>query len=137
MWLHGFLTIADTRPDDIGCDQRGHTSIDMHYRAPCKIQRITEQQAFLGPDHMGHRDVGKGEPYRHKDKHSRELDTFGKTADDERAGDPGEGCLEGNERQFGNSACQRIGVGRQVNDARQESLDRSPKIAFPPEKARE
>jgi hypothetical protein len=46
------------------------------------------------PDHVGDRQVAEGEPQHHEQQHGGELDALGKGADDQAAGDGGEGGLE-------------------------------------------
>ncbi|AAW77739.1 PilL protein [Xanthomonas oryzae pv. oryzae KACC 10331] len=90
-----------TLADEVGANQTGDTGVDMHHGTACEIQRAQPEQIPTGgPDHVRQRQVAEGEPDRREQQHRAELGAFGKGADDQRAGNAGEGRLEHHKHVF-------------------------------------
>ena len=118
---HGFLAVANTLADHEGSDQASNSGVDMHNGTAGKIKcahlpDITafgihgvnhflagvDIRAHPEPHHVCNRCVAEGEPQRHEEQHSRELDAFCKRANDQAAGDASKRSLECRKHDFRN-----------------------------------
>ncbi|EEF93796.1 hypothetical protein CATMIT_01567, partial [Catenibacterium mitsuokai DSM 15897] len=101
--LERLASVAHALADEVGADQTGDAGVDVHHRAAGEVDRALGEQIAVRPvpDHVRDRQVGEGEPDRREQQHRGELDALGEGADDQRAGDAGEGRLERHEHVLG------------------------------------
>ncbi|MNU94481.1 hypothetical protein D3C71_844640 [compost metagenome] len=84
MRSHHVLAEAGTLADHDRTDEACKTRIDVNDGAAGEVKRApAEDQAVCVPDHVCDREVDEGDPEQAEEHGSRELDAFGKRADDQ------------------------------------------------------
>ena len=135
-------TVADALADQIGAHQTGHGGVDVDHGTAGEVQgTLLEEEARGGggglgrggvgvsiragpvPHHVGHGQVGEGEPDDHEQHHRREFHALGEGADDEGGGDGGKGGLKDDVGEFGDVDALAEGGGHRFHrDSIEEEL---------------
>ena len=99
----GLPAVALPAANDQGGGQGGDTGVDVHHRAPGKVQgpQVLEPAA-VSPDPVGHRVIDQRGPQEHEHQKGTELQALRPGPGDQRRGDDGKHGLKNHKRHVGN-----------------------------------
>ena len=99
----GLASVTLARAQHVGTHQTGHAGIDMHHRAPGKIQRAQTRQPAIGcPDPVRNRGIHHHRPHRHENQRGRKAHALDKGTHHQRRRDDGKGELKHRIHRLGN-----------------------------------